>query len=74
MYKQIDERKLIHTKVTLGEHETKSLHLCQITTRHTTKVYTSKIYCERTKIIINSGLFLFGITPHFNYLTPLIGI
>jgi len=27
MYKQNDEQTLIHTKVTLGEHETKSLHL-----------------------------------------------
>ena len=26
MYKQNDEQTLIHTKVTLGEHETKSLH------------------------------------------------
>jgi len=44
MYKQNDEQTLIHTKVTLGEHETKSLHLCQITTWHTTQFYTSKIY------------------------------
>jgi len=46
MYKQNDEQTLIdlHTKVTLGEHEAKSLHLCQITTWHTTQVYTSKIY------------------------------
>ena len=29
MYKQNDEQTLIYTKVTLGEHETKSLHLCQ---------------------------------------------
>ena len=32
MYKQNDEQMLIHIKVTLGEHETKSLLLCQITT------------------------------------------
>jgi len=32
MYKQNDKQALIHTKVTLGEHETKSLQLCQITT------------------------------------------
>ena len=38
-----DEETLIHTTVTLGEHETKSLHLCQITTWHTTQVYKSKI-------------------------------
>jgi len=44
MYKQNDEQTLIHTKVTLDEHETKSLHLCQITTWHTTQFYTSKIY------------------------------
>ena len=57
MYKQNDEQTLIHTKVTLGEqamlpegfpfhqfNETKSLHLCQITTCHTPQVYTSKIY------------------------------
>jgi len=44
MYKQTDEQTLIHTKVTLVEHETKSLHLCQITTWHTTQVYMSKIY------------------------------
>jgi len=37
---------LIHTKVTLGEHETKSLHLCQITTWYTTQVYTSNIFRE----------------------------
>jgi len=30
MYKQNDEQTLMHAKVTLGEHETKSLHLCQI--------------------------------------------
>jgi len=36
MYKQNDEQTLIHTKVTLCKHETKSLHLCQITTWHTT--------------------------------------
>ena len=29
MYKQNDEQTLIHTKVTLGKHQTKSLHLCQ---------------------------------------------
>jgi len=29
MYKQNDEQTLIHTQVTLGEYETKSLHLCQ---------------------------------------------
>ena len=40
MYKQNDEQTLIHTKVTIGEHETQSLHLCQIATRHTTQVYT----------------------------------
>jgi len=44
MNKQNDEQTLIHTKVTLGEHETKLLHLCQITTWHTTQVYTSTIY------------------------------
>jgi len=44
MYKQNNEQTLIHTKVTLGEQETKSLHLCQITIWHTTQVYTSKIY------------------------------
>ena len=42
MYKQNDEQTLIHTKFTLGEHETKALHLFQITTL--TQVYTSKIY------------------------------
>ena len=47
MYKQNDEQTLIHTKVTLDEHETKSLHLCQITTWPTTHVYTSKIYREQ---------------------------
>jgi len=47
MYKQNDEETLIHTKVTLGEHETKSLHLCQITTWHTAQVYTSKHYREQ---------------------------
>jgi len=36
MYKQNDEQTLKHTKVTLGEHDTKLLHLCQITTWHTT--------------------------------------
>ena len=44
MYKQNDEQTLKHTKVTFGEHETKPLHLCQITTWHTIQVYTSKIY------------------------------
>ena len=47
MNKQNDEQTLIHTKVTLVEHETTSLHLCQITTWHTTQVYTSKIYLEQ---------------------------
>jgi len=28
-YKQNDLQTLIHTKLTFGEHETKSLHLCQ---------------------------------------------
>jgi len=28
MYKKNDEQTLKHTKVTLGEHDTKSLHLC----------------------------------------------
>jgi len=40
MCKQNDEQTLIHTKVTLGEHETKSLFLCQITIRHTKQVNT----------------------------------
>jgi len=45
MYKQTDEQTPIHTKVTLEhEHETQSLQLYQITTWHTTQVYTSKIY------------------------------
>jgi len=44
MYKQNDEQTLKHTKVTLCEHEAKSLHICQITTWHTTQVYSSKIY------------------------------
>jgi len=56
MYKQNDEQTLIHTKVTLGEHGTKSLHLCQIITWHTTQVYTCKIYLE-PKIFIDCGLF-----------------
>jgi len=38
---------VLYTKVTLGEHETESLHLCQITTCHTTQVYTSKICWEQ---------------------------
>jgi len=44
MCKQNDEQMIILTKVTLGEHETKSLHLCQITTWHTTctQVYISQ--------------------------------
>jgi len=48
MCKQNVEQTLIHkcTKVTLGEHETKSLHLCK-KTWHTTQVYTSKIYWEQ---------------------------
>jgi len=33
MYKQNDEQTLMHKIVTLGEHETKSLHLCQIITK-----------------------------------------
>ena len=44
MYKQNDEQTLIHKKVTLAEHETKSLDLCRIVTWHTTQVYTSKIF------------------------------
>jgi len=43
-YKENDEQTLIHTKVTLGEHDTTSMHLCLITTWHTTQVYTFKIY------------------------------
>jgi len=42
--KQNDEQTPIHTKVILGKHESKSLHLCQITTWDTTQVYTTKIY------------------------------
>jgi len=44
MYKQNDEQTLIQTNVTLGELETKSLHLCKITTWHATPVCTSNIY------------------------------
>jgi len=41
-YKKNGEQTLIHTKVTLGEHDIKSMHLCLITTLHTTQVYTFK--------------------------------
>jgi len=58
MYKQNDEQRLIHTKVTLGEHETKSLHLCQITTWHTTQFYTSKIYLDQNYSSIVVWVFL----------------
>ena len=57
MYKQNDEQTLIQTKVTLSELETKSLHLCQITTWHATQVCTSKNLL-RTQIFIDCGLFL----------------
>jgi len=65
MYKQNDEQMLKHTKVTLGEHDTKLLHLCQITTWHTTQVYISKTYWEQkySSIVV---CFL-GATPHLNY-------
>jgi len=62
MYKHNDEQTLIHTKVTLGEHETKSQHLCQITTC-TTHVYTSKIFWEQK---YSSIVVVFGVTPHLN--------
>ena len=44
MYTRNDKQTLIHTKVTLGEQETQSLHLCQITIWHTTQVYSSEIF------------------------------
>jgi len=37
MYKQNDEQTLMNTKVTPSEHEPKSLHLCQLTSWHTTQ-------------------------------------
>jgi len=38
MNKQNDGQMLMHTKIKLGEHDTKSsLHLCQITSWHTTQ-------------------------------------
>jgi len=56
MYKQNDEQTLIHTKFTLGEHETKALHLFQITTL--TQVYTSKIYWQQKYSSIVVWFFL----------------
>ena len=56
----------MYTKVTLGEHETKSLHLCQITLWHTTKDYTSKKSIE-DKIFIDCGRGVSG--PKLNLRT-----
>jgi len=55
----------MHTKVTLGEHDTKSMHLCLITTWHTTQIHTFKIYWEQKYSYMWSGFFC--VTPHLNY-------
>ena len=56
MYKQNDEQTLsIQTNLTLGELETKSLHLCQIKTCYTSLHIQNLL---RTQIFIDCGLFL----------------
>jgi len=60
MYKQNDEQMLIHTKVTLGEHETKSITAFMSNNNLAYYMYTSLHISNmlRTKIFINCGLFL----------------